>query len=162
MDRLSGSGAVSLRRIERSARASAILERRAAGVGTKKTLLNALQTGQLRAIRNGQDIPPEYWLGRKPPGRQPEATRYYFRRSDVMRIFKDKPLVVANSKDESAAKKLLTGRLRETPNLKRPDAQSLLQEAGLRITGRPFNRVWREARVAADLPATAPGGRKPG
>ena len=74
--------------------------------------------------------------------------------------FKDKPLVVANSKDESTAKKLLTGRLRDTPDLKRSDAQSFLREAGSMITGRAFSRVWREARVAAQLPATAPGGRK--
>ncbi len=134
-------------------------ERRASA--PKKKLLNALQTGKLKAIRNGQDIPSEYWFGRRPPGRQPEATRYYFRRSDVMRIFKDKPPVVANSKDESTAKKLLAGRLKNTPDLKRPGAQNLLREAGLMITGRPFNRVWREARVAAGLPATAPGGRPP-
>ena len=51
----------------------------------KKTLLNALKTGKLRAIRNRQEIPPEYWFGRNPPGWQPEATRIYFRRSDVLR-----------------------------------------------------------------------------
>jgi hypothetical protein len=125
----------------------------------KKTLLNALKTGELKAIRNGQEIPPDYWLGRRPPGWQPEATRDYIRRSDVMRIFKDKPLV-ASSKDESTAKKLLARHFRDAPNLKRSDAQKLLQGAGLMITGRAFDRVWREARVAAGLPATAPGGRK--
>ena len=56
----------------------------------KKTLINALKTGKLKAICNGQEIQPEYWFGRRPPGRQPEAVRYYFRRSDVMRIFKDR------------------------------------------------------------------------
>jgi hypothetical protein len=127
----------------------------------KKTLLNALKTGELRAIRNGQEIPPEYWFGKSPPGQQPEATRIYFRRGDVMGIFKEKPLVVANSKDESEAKKLLARHLRETPNLKRADAQNLLREARLEITGRPLDRVWREARVIAGLSPTAPGGRPP-
>ena len=124
----------------------------------KKTLLNALQTGQLRAIRNGREIPPEYWLGRKPPGRRPEATRDYFRRSDVMRIFKDKP-VVASSKNENEAKKLLARHFRDTPNLTRSDAENVLRDVGLMITGRPFDRVWRKARLQAGLPETASAGR---
>jgi hypothetical protein len=77
-------------------------ERRASA--PKETLLNALKTGNLKAIRNGQDIPSEYWFGRKPPGWQPEATRIYFRRSDVMRVFSNEPIVAANTKGQDSKK----------------------------------------------------------
>ena len=70
----------------------------------RKTLLEALKKDQLRAIRNGREISPEYWYGRGLPGWQPDATRYYCRRSDVLRIFKDKPLVAANAKGQAEFK----------------------------------------------------------
>jgi hypothetical protein len=123
----------------------------------KKTLSNALKTGKLKAIRNGQEIPPEYWFGKRPPGQQPEATRIYFRRSDVMRIFKDKPQIAPNSRDEGRAAQALADHFRSIPNLKRGDAQSFLQ--GFKITGRSFGRVWVKARKKAGLPEKARGGR---
>jgi hypothetical protein len=106
----------------------------------KMTLMNALKTGQLKAIRNGQEIPPEYWFGRKPPGWQPEATRYYFRRSDVMRIFKDKPPPVVNSKDESIAKKLLAGAPGNNFDLPAARIDDAVAEGGRR---RKFKRAKR-------------------
>ncbi len=92
----------------------------------EKTLLNALKTGKLKAIRNGQEIQPEDWFG----SRQLQAKSDYFRRSDVMRIFKDKPL---NSKDENEAKKLLARHFRDKPNITRADAKDFLRSFGLRV-----------------------------
>jgi hypothetical protein len=125
----------------------------------KKTLLNTLKTGKLKAIRNGQEIPTEYWFGRKPPGRQPEATRDYFRRSDVLSVFEEMPPVPSNAKNESLAIKRLASHLIDDRKLKRNDAESILKQAGLTITGRPFDRVWRKARLQAGLPETASAGR---
>ena len=46
----------------------------------KKTLLKALKTGRLRAIRNGRELPTEFWFGKS----LSEAPHIYFRRSDVL------------------------------------------------------------------------------
>jgi hypothetical protein len=126
----------------------------------RKSLLEAMKTGALRAIHNGQEIPPLYWFGKELPKRMLEGTPVFFRRSDVMRIFEEEPPVASNSKKESAAKKALAGHLKNTPDLTRADAQSFLQQSGLTMTGRPFHRVWSKARVEAGLPEKASAGRR--
>jgi hypothetical protein len=119
-----------------------------------------MKTGALLAIHNGREIPPEYWFGRELPRRMLEGTPVFFRRSDVMRIFKEEPPVASNSKKESAANKVLAGQLKNTPDLTRADAQSFLEQCGLTMTGRPFRRVWSKARVEAGLPEKASAGRR--
>ena len=89
-----------------------------------------------------------------------KGTPVYFRRIDVMRVFEKEPRVASKSKNENEAKRFLARHLRDLPNLKRADAQSLLQQSGFTITGRPFHRVWSKARVDAGLPEKAPGGRR--
>jgi len=51
----------------------------------RRTLLQALMNGKLRAIRNGEQMPPEQWFGKSLPRKQPEEKRTYFRRSDILR-----------------------------------------------------------------------------
>ena len=125
----------------------------------RKALLEALKLNKLRAIRNGKEIPPEYWFGRDLPRRQPEAKSIYFRRSDVLSVFEEMPPVPSNAKNESLAIKRLASHFIDDHKLKRSDAASMLKQAGLTITGRPFDRVWRKARVQAGLPEKAPPGR---
>lgn len=50
----------------------------------RRTLLQALMNGKLRAIRNGEQMPPEQWFGKRLPRKQPEEKRIYFRRSDIL------------------------------------------------------------------------------
>jgi hypothetical protein len=40
--------------------------------------------GKLRATRNGEQIPPEHWFGKRLPRKQPEEKRICFRRSDIL------------------------------------------------------------------------------
>ena len=51
----------------------------------KRTILQALMTDKLRAIRNGEQIQPAQWFGKRIPRNQPEEKRIYFRRSDILR-----------------------------------------------------------------------------
>jgi hypothetical protein len=127
-----------------------------------RTLLHALKTGKLRAIRNGREMPPEYWFGKeKLPRRQPEPKRIYLRRSDVMRVFKDKPLIAASAKSEGIAIKQLPSLLKENPEMTRANAHLRLRDEGFEVRPRGFqDRVWPEAREQAGLPRFARAGRK--
>jgi hypothetical protein len=136
-----------------------IAERRVSTPG--EALLEALRKGDLRAIRNGKEIPPLQWFGRRLPERQPEERSYYFRRSDVQEVFRDEPLVAASAKKVSDATRLLARHLRDNPNLKRSDAWLFLKNAGSIISGRGFQSdVWPDAREQAGLPRSAPPGRR--
>jgi hypothetical protein len=140
-------------------------------------LLEALMTGKLRAIRNGREIEPEHWFGKSLPRWRGQASldgasfalrrepgpeeAYYVRRSSLLGHFKEGPLIIAKANIESKAKKRLRETLSDSPNLKRDEAEGLLARAGLAVTGRAFNRVWKGARVEAGLPETKKGGRPP-
>ena len=50
----------------------------------RRTLLQSLMNGKLRAIRNGEQMPPEQWFGKRLPRKQPEEKQIYFRRSDIL------------------------------------------------------------------------------
>jgi hypothetical protein len=63
--------------------------------------------------------------------------------------------------DEAAAVKALAARLKECPELTRAAANEWCREKGYVLSGRGFqDRVWPQARVKAELPEKAQGGRK--
>jgi hypothetical protein len=141
------------------------------------TLLAALRTGKLRTVLDGRELEPEYWFGRNLPEWPGQASldgasfalrrtsgsekAYYVRRSSVLRLFRERPLIATKANTESRAKKRLTQALSDSPNLTRKEAEGLLSREGFAVTGRAFDRVWKGARVAARLPETKKGGRPP-
>ena len=54
------------------------------------TLRRALMQDRLRAIRNGEKIPPERWFSTRIPRNQPEKTRIYVARSAVLQIWPER------------------------------------------------------------------------
>ena len=61
---------------------------------------------------------------------------------------------------ETAAIKVLVPQLKADPDLRRADAAKWCDENGCRLGKRAFDRVWREARVAAGLKRIASPGRR--
>jgi hypothetical protein len=71
---------------------AAVAHARTFGLNPKDALLRELQSGGIRAIRNGAEIAPEQWFGKRIPGRQAESKRIYFRRTDILRKWEPTPL----------------------------------------------------------------------
>ena len=136
-------------------------------------LLEALQSGDLRALENGVSLPAAHWaryyvdpddgflLERdpNPGGLTPAAPSARFSRTDVLRVFPVGPPTAEGAKSESVAIKLLAERFKEKPDLKRKEAAEFLVK--FKISGRRFQSwIWPEARGRAGLPKKGSPGPK--
>jgi hypothetical protein len=142
--------------IEAIAAAALYRPKRLHNARPRQALLQALQRGQLAAIRDGAELRPEVWAAATWQHWPPSLR---FRRKDVLRCWPRAKQTTAGQ--ESAAAEALAGHLNNNPQMTRAAAKNWCQSKGFIISQRGFqSRVWPEARHNAGLPRLGAPGRK--